>query len=289
MMNRYNSFSTVNNQRDGLVDPKAHCSNWFGGSNIEPPKTQLEPPPLDFPISLFDPSEQQFLSGFFDNLVEEKNDLFPNLDLSNLLNSWTQNQVYPDTLNKPTGANYSFNPISTPYHESTATFSPYHQRNRQMNNHVGSQSNYFSNNNKNSPYFEQHSSSTNNDISHPVYPTNSSSVTPVLMQNEVNKQTILPQSTKASKNSRSNNKALPPLKDEMRRANHIASEQKRRDLIRKCFSELEELVLKCGGGSCSKAVLLKRAADYIEGLKEEVIELQKIKDLKLSQLASKQN
>ncbi|KZZ93931.1 Helix-loop-helix DNA-binding protein [Ascosphaera apis ARSEF 7405] len=56
------------------------------------------------------------------------------------------------------------------------------------------------------------------------------------------------------------------LSEEQKRANHILSEQKRRDLIKNGFEDLCTLVPKLNGGGFSKSMMLVQAADWLEDL-----------------------
>jgi hypothetical protein len=56
------------------------------------------------------------------------------------------------------------------------------------------------------------------------------------------------------------------LTEEQKRDNHIKSEQKRRNLIKKGFSDLHELVPELRNGSLSKSSVLMEAANYLEKL-----------------------
>ncbi|KAJ3278510.1 hypothetical protein HK104_002281, partial [Borealophlyctis nickersoniae] len=60
------------------------------------------------------------------------------------------------------------------------------------------------------------------------------------------------------------------LTEEEKRANHIMSEQKRRNMIRSGFKSLSELVpgLKGGNAGSSKSVILSKTVDFIKGLEE---------------------
>ncbi|KAI5296700.1 hypothetical protein KEM55_005728, partial [Ascosphaera atra] len=56
------------------------------------------------------------------------------------------------------------------------------------------------------------------------------------------------------------------LSEEQKRANHILSEQKRRDMIKKGFEDLCTLVPELHGGGFSKSMMLMQAADWLEEL-----------------------
>lgn len=61
----------------------------------------------------------------------------------------------------------------------------------------------------------------------------------------------------------------PRLTEEEKRANHIASEQKRRQAIRDGFDKLAELVPGMSGLGRSEGIVLHRTNDYIYRLLEE--------------------
>lgn len=56
------------------------------------------------------------------------------------------------------------------------------------------------------------------------------------------------------------------LTEEQKRANHILSEQKRRNLIKQGFDELCSLVPELRGGGFSKSTMLAQAADWLQDL-----------------------
>lgn len=59
------------------------------------------------------------------------------------------------------------------------------------------------------------------------------------------------------------------LTDAQKRSNHIASEQKRRNLIKRGFDDLHELVPEIRSGGLSKSSVLTEAANYLEKLMQE--------------------
>ncbi|TPX38249.1 hypothetical protein SmJEL517_g00382 [Synchytrium microbalum] len=68
------------------------------------------------------------------------------------------------------------------------------------------------------------------------------------------------------------------LTEDEKRANHIASEQKRRDLLRNGFASLVDLVpgLKGGAGGSSKSLILERTVEFIRNLEarnEELVDV----------------
>ncbi|PIA13996.1 hypothetical protein COEREDRAFT_47729 [Coemansia reversa NRRL 1564] len=69
---------------------------------------------------------------------------------------------------------------------------------------------------------------------------------------------------------RDSKKATPrtPLTEGERRANHIASEQRRRNQIRNGYSELMNLVTTLTQSTPSKAVILTHAVQFIRDLEE---------------------
>ncbi|KAK4238244.1 hypothetical protein C8A03DRAFT_43988 [Achaetomium macrosporum] len=72
-------------------------------------------------------------------------------------------------------------------------------------------------------------------------------------------------------------KEKPRLTDKEKKANHIASEQKRRQAIREGFDRLSEIVPGMEGLARSEGVVLHSTVDYIRKLLLERREL--IKDL----------
>ncbi|KAI5289002.1 hypothetical protein KEM54_004576, partial [Ascosphaera aggregata] len=77
----------------------------------------------------------------------------------------------------------------------------------------------------------------------------------------------LPSSSPAPRRRSSASKAIREnLSEEQKRANHILSEQKRRDLIKNGFEDLCNLVPKLNGGGFSKSMMLVQAADWLEDL-----------------------
>ena len=56
------------------------------------------------------------------------------------------------------------------------------------------------------------------------------------------------------------------LSESQKRTNHIASEQKRRDLIKQGFDDLCELIPELKGGGSSKSAMLAQAANWLEDL-----------------------
>ncbi|KAH8717048.1 hypothetical protein GQ44DRAFT_742123 [Phaeosphaeriaceae sp. PMI808] len=59
------------------------------------------------------------------------------------------------------------------------------------------------------------------------------------------------------------------LTEEQKRSNHILSEQKRRNLIKRGFDELHDLVPEIRNGGLSKSSVLTEAANFLEKLIEE--------------------
>ncbi|KAI9697240.1 MAG: hypothetical protein M1836_004804 [Candelina mexicana] len=73
------------------------------------------------------------------------------------------------------------------------------------------------------------------------------------------------------------------LSEEAKRANHIQSEQKRRDLIKQGFDDLGEIIPELHGGSFSKSVILVQAADWVDQM------VQENRDLKLQLMSLKED
>ncbi|PMD21001.1 helix-loop-helix DNA-binding domain-containing protein [Hyaloscypha hepaticicola] len=61
----------------------------------------------------------------------------------------------------------------------------------------------------------------------------------------------------------------PRLSEHEKKANHIASEQKRRQAIREGFDRLTELVPGLEGQGRSESVVLKKTVDYMRAQLEE--------------------
>ncbi|RDL42482.1 HLH, helix-loop-helix DNA-binding protein [Venustampulla echinocandica] len=74
-----------------------------------------------------------------------------------------------------------------------------------------------------------------------------------------------------SANAASNDTAeeKPRLSEHEKKANHIASEQKRRQAIREGFDRLTELVPGLEGQGRSESVVLKKTVDYMRAQLDE--------------------
>jgi len=66
------------------------------------------------------------------------------------------------------------------------------------------------------------------------------------------------------------------LSEEQKRSNHILSEQKRRNLIKRGFDDLHELVPEIRNGGLSKSAILTEAANFLENIIEENKKFQKL-------------
>ncbi|CAG8468783.1 11164_t:CDS:2 [Diversispora eburnea] len=64
-----------------------------------------------------------------------------------------------------------------------------------------------------------------------------------------------------------------PPQQQSRRMAHILSEQKRRENINSGFEELKSIVPSCRGCADSKAVILRKAAHYIQTLENQIQKL----------------
>lgn len=69
--------------------------------------------------------------------------------------------------------------------------------------------------------------------------------------------------------------AKPPLSEEQKKANHIASEQQRRQTIRGVFDQLSEIVPGMQGEARSEAKVLQATVDYMEAENETKTELKR--------------
>uniref|UniRef100_A0A915JU94 BHLH domain-containing protein n=1 Tax=Romanomermis culicivorax TaxID=13658 RepID=A0A915JU94_ROMCU len=70
--------------------------------------------------------------------------------------------------------------------------------------------------------------------------------------------------------SSANQSIVPALQEDDRRAHHNALERKRRDHIKDSFTSLREVVPTLKGEKASRALILKKAADYIHMLKDDI-------------------
>src|ERR1700709_878067 len=76
-------------------------------------------------------------------------------------------------------------------------------------------------------------------------------------------------SPNADREDPANHDEKPRLSEHEKKANHIASEQKRRQVIREGFDRLTELVPGLEGQGRSESVVLKKTVDYIRLQLEE--------------------
>ena len=67
----------------------------------------------------------------------------------------------------------------------------------------------------------------------------------------------------------------PRLSSAQKKANHIESEKKRREAIRKGFERLSKIVPDCDGQARSEAVVLQRTVQYLREQLEEKDKLKK--------------
>lgn len=287
------------------VDPNSHNLNWYDQPTIEQFNQYPAPPAADMSMSLFDHSEQQFLSGFFDNLVEDKNEFIlpTNLDFSALLSNWGGPNQFPDHQPKPHIQPYGlpshhqpqhpyFHPHTGRPHLSSVGFHTPLQYNP-PESHIITHS-YLQNSLKFQTPCDQLSSMSDSSSNKPPCNMNESISHPVYGNFNMDFQPAPEVQSPVKKNSAKrvaeeplvvpNNQA--PAKDDNRKANHIASEQKRRDIIRKGFEQLTDLVPSLRGNHSSKATILTRAADYIEEIEKINRDLQKQKDLLRGQISN---
>ncbi|RKF62505.1 putative mlx-interacting protein [Erysiphe neolycopersici] len=75
----------------------------------------------------------------------------------------------------------------------------------------------------------------------------------------------------------------PRLSEHEKKANHIASEQKRRQAIREGFDRLTELVPGLEGQGRSESIVLKKTVDFI---RDQLAERQKL-DKRIEELGGK--
>jgi len=277
------------------VDPNSHNLNWYNQPTIEQFNFYPDPPAVDMSMSLFDHSEQQYLSGFFDNLVEDKNEFIlpTNLDFSALLSSWGGPNQFSDHQPKSHLQSYGIPPHQPPQQ-------PYFQTGRAHLPSVGFHNslpystpdshlishNYLQAGLKFQTPCDPLSSMSDNGSNKPLCNIRDNVSQPVYGNFNIGFQPT--ENTSPPKNITNKRVAdepqkLPtaqsPVRDEQRKANHIASEQKRRDIIRRGYEQLTELVPCLRGNHCSKATILTRAADYMEEVEQINRELQKQRDL----------
>lgn len=75
----------------------------------------------------------------------------------------------------------------------------------------------------------------------------------------------------ASSSKRSSRSSTPFSSDEdLKRQAHIVSEQRRRQCINEGFEELKHIVPSCNHATDSKAIVLRKAASYIQQLTSEI-------------------
>lgn len=79
---------------------------------------------------------------------------------------------------------------------------------------------------------------------------------------------LLTEEEKGDSEERAHNKNRELLSDDQKRANHIASEQKRRNTIRGGFKELTEIIPTLKNISNSKSTILFKSVDYIRQLEK---------------------
>ncbi|KAJ9059208.1 hypothetical protein DSO57_1004836 [Entomophthora muscae] len=258
-------------------------------------------------MSLFDPSEQQYLSGFFDNLAEDKNEFIlpTGFDFSTLLSSWNAPN-FPDSQPKPQLQPYGLQPTpqhpyyhlpGTPHLSAPVSFhgpqsfslppephnagiylSPaikYPQPCEQLSS--------LSDSSSGTPHCNINEQPANLAYSSVSFaPKGKPAAEPVQLSKKRPNALSRTNSEEDAKIPRLNKE---PLKDDQRKANHIASEQKRRDIIRRGFESLSELVPGLKKTNCSKATILTRAADYMQEIEGKILELRKKKESIVAQLS----
>ncbi|KAH7090444.1 hypothetical protein FB567DRAFT_438163, partial [Paraphoma chrysanthemicola] len=85
------------------------------------------------------------------------------------------------------------------------------------------------------------------------------------------KVSAVEESSKKKRGSAAQKAQRENLTEEQKRSNHILSEQKRRNLIKRGFDELHDLVPEIRNGGLSKSSVLTEAANFLEKLIEENI------------------
>lgn len=65
----------------------------------------------------------------------------------------------------------------------------------------------------------------------------------------------------------------PRLTDEQKKKNHIESEKKRREAIRKGFEDLSKIVPGCSGQARSESVVLQKTVKYLQDILDKKDEL----------------
>ncbi|KAF2027557.1 hypothetical protein EK21DRAFT_91470 [Setomelanomma holmii] len=88
---------------------------------------------------------------------------------------------------------------------------------------------------------------------------------------KVRKGSSVEENGKKKRNSAAQKAQRENLTEEQKRNNHILSEQKRRNLIKRGFDELHDLVPEIRNGGLSKSSVLTEAANFLEKLIEENI------------------
>lgn len=302
------------------VDPSSHTSNWYaqpGKPSPSPASDSLaldsaylypDPPAVDMSMSLFDPSEQQYLSGFFDNLVEDKNEFIlpTGFDFSGLMPNWNAPN-FPEPQPKPQLQHYGLQPSSQhPYYHMPGTphlNAPVSFQGPQsfpIPPETHSTGIYMTPTIKYTQPCEQLSSLSDSSSSTPHCNISDPSVNVVYNPGSFVSERIpapepvqlpMKRPIELSRNNSEENTKIPrlnkePLKDDQRKANHIASEQKRRDIIRRGFESLTELVPGLKKTNSSKATVLTRAADYMQEIQVKILELRKKKESMLMQLSA---
>ncbi|KAH7075688.1 hypothetical protein BKA63DRAFT_413832, partial [Paraphoma chrysanthemicola] len=85
------------------------------------------------------------------------------------------------------------------------------------------------------------------------------------------KVSVVEENSKKKRSSAAQKAQRENLTEEQKRSNHILSEQKRRNLIKRGFDELHDLVPEIRNGGLSKSSVLTEAANFLEKLIEENI------------------
>ncbi|KAI0244119.1 hypothetical protein L0F63_001657 [Massospora cicadina] len=250
-----------------------------------------DPPAVDLSTSLFDPSEQQYLSGFFDNLVEDKNEFIlpTGFDFSALLSSWNSLNFPPPHPKSQLPYGLQPDPNHSYYFPGTSLLSapvafhapqpyPLPPDSYRADIYVPSAIKY-------PQPCEQLSSLSDSSSSTPH-----GSIGDQVAIAATNPGGFAPEAKLAPEVSLEQCAKIPrlkePLKDDQRKANHIASEQKRRDIIRRGFESLSELIPGLKRTNCSRATVLGRAADYMHEVEGKILELKQKKAAMLAQLSA---
>ncbi|CAJ0762677.1 19124_t:CDS:2, partial [Entrophospora sp. SA101] len=209
------------------------------------------------PQQLLNPEDEKFIFGdFLGNLQEDPNYIFNPILPKNM-------PVFPSPIldngcssssSKIHNNNNSISTLSLIDHESSLQ-SPKLINNNNNNLYLPSSSNIPAKRKQNN---DDDKSRRRSSIPSPISSSNQS---PLITNREIIKNDII---NPAQKSSKKPHKEL--LTEEEKRANHIASEQKRRNTIRAGFKELTDIIPTLKNVNNSKSTILFKAIGYIKHL-----------------------